>query len=184
MRDAVKEGAGFAGMWYMDRAASRWWDRAAEKWVTEPLLAQTLRTQYDGETFESWCSVMPAPGVVHHLHYRVKFDDEEWAPYTCVGVESPDGKGGSEPNEVLKSGIRLGEPIAYLKQVWVDSRTQYRVCRNPDGSPQYVMMRRLSEDGSTNTGTCVGPDGIPFVSKVFTRHRPEVSVDVHDGSVA
>jgi hypothetical protein len=170
------DGSGFDGYWYMNREESRWLDRASGLMVPEPIAAQTLKTVHHGDVFEGWCSVMPTPGVVHHLYYKVKFDDSEWAPYTCIGAEGPEKEGGE--GELLKNGIRVGEPIAYLKQVWVDERTQYRVCRNPDGTPQYVMMRRLSEDGQINVGTCVDPSGVTFVSKVLTRTKPEVTVDV------
>jgi hypothetical protein len=174
MTDRI-DGSGFDGVWYMDKARSRWWDRATDRWIEEPVLAQTLRTVHHDDVFEGWAAVKPREGVVHHLRYRVRFDDREWAPYTCVAIEGEDH---SEPTAVLKSGIRVGEPLAYLKQVWVDERTQYRICRNPDATAQYVMMRRLSEDGSTNTGTCLAPDGVTFVSKVFTRDKPADGIDV------
>jgi hypothetical protein len=177
MKDLVKDGAGFAGVWYMDRTRSRWWDYDTEQYVMEPVLAQTLRTQYDGEVFESWCSVKVREDLITVMHYRVRFDDEEWAPYTCIDVQGPAGVTGTGPSRVLKSGVVLNEPIAFLKQVWVDERTQYRTCRNPDGSAQYVMQRRLNEDRTVNTGTCMGPDGINFVSKVFTRHKPADGID-------
>jgi hypothetical protein len=176
MHDKI-DGSGFNGDWYMDREASRWLDRATNQWIPEPLAAQTLKTIVTDDVFQGLCSVSPAPGVVHHLKYQVKFDDQEWAPYTCIALE---GQEEVAPNVLLKNGIRVGQPMAYLKQIWVDKRTQYRVCRNIDGSPQYVMMRRLSEDGQTNVGTCVDPDGVTFVSKVFTRVKPADGIDVLD----
>jgi hypothetical protein len=171
------DGTGFDGRWYMDREASRWLDRATGNWMPEPLYAQSLKTQHHGDLFEGWCAVSPSPGVVHHLRYQVRFDDREWAPYTCVAIEGMDEV---PPSDVLKSGIQVGKPLAYLKQVWADERTQYRICRNPDGSAQYVMMRRLSEDGQTNVGTCIAPDGVTFVSKVFRRTKPATGIEVLD----
>jgi hypothetical protein len=114
-------------------------------------------------------SVQIKPDLTVYMGYTCRFDDREWAPYQVVEVDGNSADEALRPGDLLKAGIQLNEPIAYIKQVYVDPRTQYRVTRNLDGTAQYVMLRRLAEDGSTNTGTVMTPDGQPTVSKVFVR---------------
>ena len=62
-----------------------------------------------------------------------------------------------------------GKPQTVNDSTYVDLRTQYRISRNPDGTAQYVMMRRLSEDGTRNVGTVLTPDGTASIDKAFMR---------------
>lgn len=171
-------GNDFDGTWYMDRAGSRYWDYASSRWIPEPILAQTVSMRTEGDTMHYKIAIKHGEELTTHMEYTCRFDDPEWVPYTCVAMESPHGVTRKEGGGVLKSGLELGKPLAFIKQIYVDERTQYRITKNPDGTAQYVMLRRLSEDGSTNTGVCMDPNGHTFVEKVFTRNRPADAVDV------
>ena len=63
----------------------------------------------------------------------------------------------------------MGEPIAWLKVAYVDPRTQVRLTKNLDGSAQYVLLSRVSEDGSKLFGYVMTPDGQFVTDKHFFR---------------
>jgi hypothetical protein len=54
-------------------------------------------------------------------------------------------------------------------QTYVDPQTHYRITKNLDGTAQYSMSRRLSDDGDSIVSVVTLPDGTPSVSKTFRR---------------
>jgi hypothetical protein len=178
MTDDVIDGTGFDGVWHMDQGRSRVWDEETNQWRQEPIEAQTLDIRHEGDVMHYRIAVKHSPTLTIHMTYECRFSDEKWAPYSVVDIEGDAGHDDLKPGDLLKSGIRLGEPIAYIKQVYVDPRTQYRITRNLDGTAQYAMLRRLSDDGQTNTGTVLTPQGVATISKVFGREKPADGVDV------
>ena len=98
----------------------------------------------------------------------MNFVQTEWVPYGVVEIDGPEDHEMLKPNETLQAGTKLGEPIAWVKQVYVDARTHYRISKNVNGTAQYVMLRRLLEDGSI-LSTVIDPDGVPTIMKYFVR---------------
>ncbi|SEB65030.1 hypothetical protein [Rhodococcus koreensis] len=163
------DASGFNGKWRMDLDRSKIWDAARGEWAPEVLADQRLEIRTEGDVMYYKISVGISSDLTVHSTYTCRFGDSKWAPYM---VESIDGDANHEkltPNDLPKSGMKLGEASAYVKQVYVDPRTQYRITKNPDGTAQYVMLRRLSADGRTNTGYVLDTNGVATIAKVFVR---------------
>jgi hypothetical protein len=172
------DSSGFEGTWYMDQARSREWDKEAQEWRREPIEAQTLQIRVVGDVMHYKVAMRHSGKLVLHLTYDCRFEDENWVPYRVVALDAEENDERLAPGDIIKSEVKLGEPIAWVKQVYVDPRTQYRITKNLDGSAQYIMLRRLSQDGRTNTGTVLDPDGTVIISKVFVRSEPADSISV------
>jgi hypothetical protein len=87
--------------------------------------------------------------------YRVEVQSRDDTPRRNMGYESAwnDGK------YVPYTNYTSGEIIGYVTNVKVDDRTHYRVATGVDGEARYVMMRRLTEDGSAYIATGLSIDG-------------------------
>jgi len=72
--------------------------------------------------------------LIIHLTYDCRFGDEEWVPYTVVALDADENDERLAPGDIIKSETKQGQPLAWVKQVYVDPRTQYRITRNLDGS--------------------------------------------------
>ncbi|GLI28591.1 hypothetical protein ARHIZOSPH14_28330 [Agromyces rhizosphaerae] len=159
---------GFEGKWAIDLERSQVRDPETGEWVPEWLKDQDIEMRHDGDVQTYRGVVKPADDLTMYLGYTCAFSQSDWVPYAVVDIDGPADHPLLQPNATLKAGTTLGEPIAWVKQVYVDERTHYRISRNLDGTPQYVMLRRLLDDGSV-LSTVVDPDGVPTIRKYFTR---------------
>ena len=159
--------SGFEGFWEMDIERSRVRDEKTGEWVPEWLDGQTIELRHHDDVQSYKVEIQIDETLRTFMGYTCAFGQEEWVPYSVVGIDGPPDHELLKPNKTLKAGTALGEPVAWVKQVYVDPRTHYRVTKNLDGTPQYVMLRRLSEDGQSLLSTVVDPDGNPTVSKFF-----------------
>lgn len=163
---------GFDGRWGMVLDESTVWDEVKQEWVPEVLAGQEVRIHHVGDTQHYRIRVDITEDLSIHMGYECTFGDSKWVPYTVLQIDGDPDHPMLAPNDTLKQGTRLGEPIAWLKQVYADRRTQYRITRNPDGTAQYIMMRRLSEDGTRNIGTVLSSEGVANIDKAFMRLGP------------
>jgi hypothetical protein len=161
--------SGFDGHWVMVNDESTIWDPERGEYVPEVLKGQEIDIRHDGDVQIYRIRVDITEDLTIHMGYECRFGDAVWVPYTVVQIDGDPDHPALAPNDTLKQGTRLGAPIAWIKQIYVDPRTQYRISRNPDGTAQYVMMRRLSEDGTRNVGTVLTPDGTASIDKAFMR---------------
>jgi len=160
--------AGFDGTWAIDLTRSEVRDEKTGEWVPEWLKDQDIEMRHDGDVQTYRGVVKAADDLTMYMGYTCAFGQQEWVPYAIVEIDGPADHPLLKPNPTLTSGVRLGDPIAWVKQVYVDPRTHYRISKNLDGTPQYVMLRRLLEDGSI-LSTVIDPDGTPTIRKYFTR---------------
>ncbi len=135
----------------------------------EVLKGQLLEIRTDGDVMDYRIRIDITDDLTTYMKYTCRFGDEEWAPYTVYHIDGDPNHEMLKPSDILKGGTRLGEPVAFIKQVYVDPRTQYRITKNPDGSAQYVMLRRLSEDRQRNVGTVLTAEGEAEIAKHFIR---------------
>jgi hypothetical protein len=161
--------SGFEGEWEMDPEKSLIWDKEQSKWVPEWVQAQHMTLRHDGDTQIYTVRIGLADDLAVHMGYESTFGDPTWVPYSLWEIEGDPNHDLLKPNDLLKSGMVLKEPIAWVVQTYVDPRTHYRITRNLDGTAQYSMSRRLSEDGQTVLSVVTLPDGTPSVAKSFVR---------------
>ncbi|GAA1466551.1 hypothetical protein [Microbacterium thalassium] len=160
---------GFDGTWVMVNDESTIWDAEKQEYVPEILAGQEITIRHEGDLQIYRIRVDIEPDLSIHMAYECRFGDSAWVPYRVVQIDGDPNHPRLQPNAVLKQGTRLNEPIAWIKQVYVDRRTQYRITKNPDGTAQYIMMRRLNEDGTRNVGTVLNPAGVASIDKAFMR---------------
>jgi hypothetical protein len=161
--------SGFEGLWRMDRSQSLIHDKDAGGWKPEELEDQTIELRHEGAVQTYKIMIRFDADLVTHMGYTCAFGAPDWAPYTVLKIDGDPQDARLQPGDLLKQGTRLGEPIALVKQIYVDPRTHYRITKNPDGTAQYAMLRRLSEDGNTLVSTVLTAQGIPECAKYFVR---------------
>ena len=98
-------------------------------------------------------------------HYQVEIQRSE-------DVRMQKGWYDSKYNEdtfVPYNGTVYGEPGMEVMTVKVDDRTHYRIARTRDGEARYVMMRRLSDDGTSYISAGITTDGKPGLYRWMDR---------------
>lgn len=170
-RDASFNPHHFDGSWRIDVEGSVIRDEATGEMVRETLADQWMERSTAGDVITCQMHVQIAPDLTTHMEYVVRLDDDAWAPYTCVGIDGDVSDPRLQPGEtsLLKAGTIIGQPIAWMKIVYVDERTQVRITRNLDGTPQYILQSRLSEDRDTLMGALLLPDGSMGLDKRLLR---------------
>ncbi|ROO87272.1 hypothetical protein EDD29_4867 [Actinocorallia herbida] len=161
--------AQFDGKWRMARAASTILDPETGEMKQEPILDQWAENRTDGDVITYTIGVQIAENLTVHMGYTVKINDPQWVPYTVVKIDGDPDDPRIAPGDLLKGGMVLGQPIAWIKHVYVDPRTQFRITKNLDGTAQYVLQRRLSEDFQMLYGHVLTPDGRLEIDKHFYR---------------
>jgi hypothetical protein len=161
--------SGMNGVWRMDRSDSMVRDPEAGEWVEEPINEQVVEIRHDGDVLDFRCRIQHTPDLALYLRYRVRYGDDKWVPYEVFHIEGDPEHESLKPNLFRKVHARVGEPIAYLKEVFVDPRTTIRITRHPDGQAQYGLMARLSEDGQRLVGKVFPVEGDAGISKAMVR---------------
>jgi hypothetical protein len=161
--------SGMDGVWRMDRAGSKVRDPETGEWVEEPIVEQIAEIRHDGDVLDFRCRIQHAPDLALYLRYRVRYGADEWVPYEVFHIDGDPEHESLRPNLFRKVHARVGEPIAYLKEVYVDPRTTVRLTRHPDGEAQYGLMARLSEDGQRLVGKVIAVEGDAGISKAMVR---------------
>jgi hypothetical protein len=160
---------GFDGIWDMDPEASFVWDVEQGKWVPEWVQAQHMTLRHEGAKQIYTVRIQIADDLATHMGYESIFGDPTWVPYSVWEIEGDPDHELLKPGDMLKSGIVLRQPMAWVVQTYVDPQTHYRITKNLDGTAQYSMSRRLSDDGDSIVSVVTLPDGTPSVSKTFRR---------------
>jgi hypothetical protein len=170
------DSAGFNGVWRMYLPDSKVRDPETGEWVPEVIRNQVIELQIHDGVMDYRVRIDHAEDLSMYMRYTCRFDDPEWVPYSLVHIEGDPNHESLRPNDFRKVPARVGEPVAYLKHIYVDPRTHYRITKHPDGTPQYVMLRRLSEDSQRYVSTVWPVEGNTGVEKHFIRD-PDTEVD-------
>jgi len=160
--------SGFDGLWEIDMTRSVVLDEKRNVWIPEWLAGQTIEIHHDGAYQNYEGNVHITDGLDVIMGYTAKFSDDEWVGYVARRIEGDPNHPLIKSGDLLKSGINLGEPIAWVKQVYVSPTTHYRISLNMDGTPQYMMERSLIDDGKTILSTVMKPEGTVIIRKYFT----------------
>lgn len=157
------------GLWRMDRVASKVRDPETGDWVEEAIREQIAEIRHDGDVLNFRCRIQHAPDLALYLRYRVRYGAAEWVPYEVFHIDGDPEHESLRPNLFRKVHARVGQPIAYLKELYVDPRTTVRITKHPDGLAQYALIGRLSEDGRRLTGKVFPVEGGAGISKAMVR---------------
>jgi hypothetical protein len=109
----------------------------------------TFTIQNDVQQYQVWSQGHKNGGhPEHRAGYTSKYNEAKWVPY---------------------ADLETGKATSLVMTVKVDDRTHYRLARTPDGKAQYVLMRRLAEDGQSYAATLMNADGKITLIRVFDR---------------
>ena len=164
----------FTGVWKIDTELSNVWDPVTKTYVPDDVGEEIITIRIDGDVQDYEVLYGSYPTVV--MGYNTRYDDTEWKPYEVREVRDV-SEAGLEADlarhrERVKSTASFKPGTAYglVRSVYVDERTHYRVTKNQDsGLAEYVMMRRLSEDGNRYFATVLHTNGVINRTRHFER---------------
>jgi hypothetical protein len=169
LMDTDVDPSGFDGIWRMDRSDSKVRDPETRKWKPEPILNQIVEMRHDGDVMENRCRIDHAEDLSLYVGYACRYGDSEWAPYSVFHIHGDPDHPMLQPGDFRKVPASVGTVTAYVKQVYVDPRTFYRITKHPDGRPQYILLSRLSEDGERCVASVYAVEDDAAVVKQFSR---------------
>jgi hypothetical protein len=163
--------ANFSGLWRMSRRDSKVLDPMTGEWVQEVIQDQVNEILIDGSMTYTRVRIVHADNLTTYLGFKIEHGIDEWVPYTCFHIEGDLNHEALKPNNFRKIHERVGEPISYLRLIYVDPRTQYRVTRHVDGSADYMMQSRLAEDLQSRIAKVWAVDSTAAIEKHLIRDR-------------
>ncbi|MEQ6900428.1 hypothetical protein [Nocardioides sp. YIM 152588] len=161
----------FDGVWRLAKADSTIRDDETGQMTAETLTDQWVERRTVGDVMDYKMHVRIAPDLTTHMEYRVRFNDTVWVPYAVTSIDGDPNDPRLAPGDgkLLKGGTIIGQPIAWVKILYIDPWTQVRLSKNLDGTTQYIMQSRLSEDGTKLYGHVLTPGGQLIIDKHFVR---------------
>lgn len=168
----------FNGTWTIDLSHSFVWDDALKKLVPDEVGEEvvTLHTEDRLQTYE----VVYGDRPKIRMGYVAQFDSPTWTPYAVkeiiassndVAAEVADFKRRikSDAGERDRS-FEIGKPYSFVRVVYVDEYTHYRVNMSATGSKaQSILLRRLSDDATSYLSTVLDVNGIVHRIRRFVR---------------
>jgi len=164
----------FHGNWKIDAARSKVWDDKGGRYAPDEVGEELIRIRIHDHVQDYEVLLGDRPTI--RMGYTCRYDDPEWTPYTVreilgVSAENPDGVL-ADFAERIKSRVRdyrVGTVYGLVRSVYVDERTHYRLSKSTGGVAEYVMLRRLAEDGQSYLATVLNADGIITRVRRFAR---------------
>lgn len=168
----------FNGRWKIDFTESKVWDAERQSYVAddagEELITITVK---DGVQDYA---VLYGDNPIIRLGYTARYDAPEWVPYLVRDIIVPEDqdvaaaimefqKRTKSDSGVNARRFEVGKPYGFLRIALVDQRTHYRINRAEDGTAQYVMMRRMADDGRSYLATIMDITGVVFRVRRFLR---------------
>jgi hypothetical protein len=153
----------------MSQTGSQVRDPKTGEWVPEVIENQLVENLIDGRTTYSRVRIDHAADLSVFYGYKAQDGVDEWAPYVCFHIAGDPAHEKLRPHEFRRAQTQIGNPISYLKLVYADLRTQYRITRNADGTALYMMENRLSQDGQSRVAKVWSVDTEAAVAKLFLR---------------
>ena len=157
----------FNGAWKLNHERSKVWDSALERWIPDPVGREDV-VQIDGEVHDYENIVGLSP--IYTIGYTARYNDTTWVPYMVRAIDNvPEETPETDMAGELGYTMKLGEPLSYVMLVRITDGYHYRISKNLDGTPGYVMPRQMADDGQSFTTTVLWADGTVKMIKVFDR---------------
>ncbi|WP_210490258.1 hypothetical protein [Microvirga antarctica] len=168
----------FNGTWGIDSSESFVWDDERKKHVVDEIGEEviTLRIENGVQDYEVLYGDQPKI----RIGYTAPYDGKEWVPYAVREIISTADDPAAEleafKRRIKASGgererrFEVGHPYGFVRLVYTDERTHYRVSRNPtNGNAQHIMLRRMADDGRSYLATVLDVHGITYRIRKFVR---------------
>ncbi|WP_181779418.1 hypothetical protein [Pseudonocardia pini] len=162
----------FDGTWRIDVGRSKVWDPDRDEYVADEVGDEiiTIRTEAGVQDYEVLYGGGP---TTVRMGYSSVLDGPDWVPYevrAVLGDSSDEAMAAFRERVKSTAAFTLGTSYGQVRTVYVDERTHYRLCRDEHtGEAQYVMMRRLAEDGRAYTAYVLRANGLLGRERHFAR---------------
>jgi hypothetical protein len=162
----------FDGTWQIDVARSKVWDPELGEYVADEVGDEiiTIRTEDGVQDYEVLYGQEP---TTVRMGYSSRLDGPDWVPYEVREIR---GDASEEAMAAFRERVKstasfaVGTSYGLVRTAYVDERTHYRICKDDlTGDAQYVMMRRLAEDGRSYTAYVLRANGLLGRERHFAR---------------
>ena len=164
----------FHGNWKIDATRSKVWDDKSGRYAPDEVGEELIRIRIHGDIQDYEVLLGDEPTI--RMGYSCRYDDPAWMPYTVreilgVSEENSDAMvaGFVERTKSRVKDYRVGAVYGLVRSIYVDERTHYRLSKSTGGVAEYVMLRRLAEDGQAYLATVLNADGIVARVRRFVR---------------
>jgi hypothetical protein len=176
----------FQGNWQIDVAQSRIWDYETARYVPDEIGEELIRIRIDDGIQDYEVLLGDHPTI--RMGYTSRYDAAEWVPYGVREIRGvPNGRSEQVLTDFVKrtrqraTTFRVGAIYGLVRTAYVDERTHYRFSKDADGLAEYVMMRRLAEDGQSFVSTVLRVDGTVSIVRRFVRMSDDMSASLASG---
>jgi hypothetical protein len=164
----------FHGSWKIDVGQSKIWDYESARFVPDEIGEELISIRIDDGSQDYEVLLGDRPTI--RMGYTSRYDHPEWVPYTVRQIHGIRETGSDrELTEFVKrtrqraSTFRVGAIYGLVRTAYVDERTHYRFSKDTNGVAEYVMQRRLAEDGQSFVSTVLRVDGSVSIVRRFVR---------------
>jgi hypothetical protein len=146
--DSSFDPSGFDGVWILG-PDSKVRDPSTGKWIPDVIGYEVAEVRHEGDLFHERARIDYDDDLSLWIELKCRYGAAEWAPAIVTRIDGDPNHDRLKPgpHNFRKVVARVGEPLNFIKQVYVDRRTHYRIFRRHDGNVQAVAMKQLTEDG-------------------------------------
>lgn len=162
----------FEGKWQIDLSASQIWDAATNSYIPDQIGQELITITMDGDVQTYDVLLGDRPTI--HMGYTSRFDSTEWVPYRVheiIGAaDDEDIAAFVSRTRQRKTDFKVGDIYGMVRTIYVDDRTHYRLSKDATtGAAEYIMLRRLAEDGQSYNASVFRVDGTVAIKRRFIR---------------
>jgi len=162
----------FEGDWEIDLTASEVWDPATRGFIPDQIGQELISIRLDGDvqTYE----VLLGDRPTIRMGYTSRYDSTDWVPYSVREIVGADEDHAIdqfiERTKQRKTDFKVGDIYGMVRTIFVDERTHYRLSKDAaTGDAEYIMLRRLDDDGQSYRATVFRVDGQISIRRRFIR---------------
>lgn len=162
----------FEGEWKIDLDQSLVWDAGSNAYIPDRIGQEliTISLAGDVQTYE----VLLGDKPTIRMGYTSRYDSTEWVPYSVreiIGAADPgDMADFVSRTKQRKTDFKVGDIYGLVRTIYVDDRTHYRISKDAKtGTSEYIMLRRLDEDGQSYKASVFRTDGLVSIIRRFVR---------------
>lgn len=161
----------FVGNWKIDVGQSKVWDYGNGCYVPDEIGEELISIRIDGDIQNYEVLLGDRPTI--RMGYTSRYDDSEWVPYSVreiIGIPDAGMDEFIEKTRQRKTSFSVGDVYGLIRLIYADERTHYRISKDAKtGISEYVMLRRLDEDGQAYTAYVFQNDGVISIIRRFVR---------------
>ncbi|MAM83735.1 MAG: hypothetical protein CL472_03560 [Acidobacteria bacterium] len=162
----------FEGEWKIDLDSSFVWDVGSGAYIPDRIGQELITIRLDGDMQHYEVLLGDKPTI--RMGYDSRYDATDWVPYSVREIIGAEDEGEVtdfiERTRQRKTDFKVGQIYGLIRSIYVDERTHYRISKDAEtGQSEYIMLRRLDEDGQSYTARVFRNDGLVSIIRRFIR---------------